>query len=141
MNNKQMMKNHMGKISRLVGNDVSSKFSYIISGDDIVSAYSKMKDELGYPLMMDSKYRRAIVYNKKGLERQIQNVINNSILENIQLLDTFVAQDVTNKINNAIGNKTNSSSNLGSMIGSVLGKGIVNGISSIVDDMLYSNDK
>ena len=26
-------------------------------------------NELGYPLMMDSKYRRAIVYNKKGLEQ------------------------------------------------------------------------
>lgn len=141
MNNGQMMKNHMRKIGSLVSNDVTNKYRYILSGDDIVSAYAKMKDELGYPLMMDSKHRRAIVYNKKGLEKQIQNVINNSIVENIQLLDTFVAQDVTNKINNAIGNKTNSSSNLGSMIGSVLGKGIVNGISSIVDDMLYSNDR
>ena len=138
MNYNNAMKHHMRNLGRLTGNDVSSRYSYMISGDDLTSAYAKMRDELGYPLMMDSKYRRAIVYNKKGLEKQITKLVNEVIIENIKLLDTFVAQDIVNKVNGAIsGSATKGSGNsFASMLGSALGKGIVKGIGDILDDMM-----
>lgn len=64
MNIKEMQKRHLGNISRQVGHDVSKKYSYIVNQDELTNAYFQMREELNYPLMMESRYRRAIVYNK-----------------------------------------------------------------------------
>ena len=136
------MDRHIGNLSRAVGHDVSNRYSYIISQNDIYKAYNDMRDELDYPLVMDSKYRRAIVYNKKGLEKKINEVVNNTILNNIQLLDRMVVQDIVTQLNSikqtsngtlAVSNTTNS---FASMLGSALAKGIVKGVSGIIDDMM-----
>ena len=67
------LQRHLGNISRQVGHDVSKRYSYIVSQDDLTNAWLQMNNDLGYPLMMDSKYRRAIVMNKQGLEKKIRN--------------------------------------------------------------------
>ena len=86
-------------MSRLVGHDVTDRYSYIVSRDDLVNAYLNMRNELGYPLMVDSKHRRAIVYNKKGLEKKVQQIINETIINNIGMLDSAIVSDITNKLN------------------------------------------
>lgn len=64
MDYRKAMQHHMRNISRQVGRDVSRRYNYIVTNDELTNAYLKMRNDLGYPLMMDSKYRRAIVYNK-----------------------------------------------------------------------------
>ena len=71
------MKRHMNNLGRLVGHKVGnglSTYQYILNSDDLTNAYLQMRNDLGYPLMVDSKYRRAIVYNKQGLEKRIQEI-------------------------------------------------------------------
>ena len=92
-------KRHLGNISRLVGHDVSNKYSYIISESDLINAWVKMHNDLGYPLMIDSKYRRSIVYNKQGLERQINNMIVECIKEATKDLTDIVVADIISQIN------------------------------------------
>ena len=137
------MNKHLGNISRAVGHDVTNKYSYIISSDDLTNAYVIMKDELGYPLMIDSKYRRAIVYNKKGLEKKIRETIDNCINDNIMLLDRFVVEDIVAQLNGIMQSangkimigKNNVSSNAKNLFSNALVKGLVNGVGKIIDDI------
>ena len=137
------MNKHLGNISRAVGHDVTNKYSYIISSDDLTNAYVKMKDELGYPLMIDSKYRRAIVYNKKGLEKKIRETIDNCIIDNIMLLDRMVVEDIVTQLNGItqsangkiIMGKTSVSNNTINLFSNALVKGLVNGVGKIIDDI------
>ena len=79
---KSAMQRHMNNLGRLVGHNIGSganKYQYILNSDDLTNAYLQMRNDLGYPLMVDSKYRRAIVYNKQGLEKRIQQMINDTI--------------------------------------------------------------
>ena len=131
------------KLGRLVGNDMSHKYSYIISQDDLINAYTQMRDELGYPLMVDSKYRRAIVYNKKGLEKKIRETIDKCIIDNIMLLDRMVVEDIVTQLNGItqsangkiIMGKTSVSNNTINLFSNALVKGLVNGVGKIIDDI------
>ena len=92
------LQRHLGNISRQVGHDVSKRYSYIVSQDDLTNAWLQMHNDLGYPLMMDSKYRRAIVMNKQGLEKKIAEMVNECIIANIKELENMVAEDIGNDI-------------------------------------------
>ena len=92
------MQRHLGTIAVQQGYGTGSSYSYILNQEDLTNAYLQMRNDLGYPLMVDSKYRRAIVYNKEGLEKQIENMINNCIIANIQELEKMVAEDIVNDI-------------------------------------------
>ena len=102
-----------------------------------------MHHDLGYPLKVDSKYRRAIVYNKSGLEKQIQDMIQQVIGDNLKELADVVADDITAQLNSlttsANGQFIHKSgvhtSNFGAMIGKVLGKGLVKGFNDILNDI------
>lgn len=142
------MKHHMNNLGRLVGHDVSNRYSYIVSQNDLVNAYVQMKDELGYPLMMDSKYRRAIVYNKKGLEKQIRQSINDTIINNIHLLERMVVEDIVAMLNGIVqsangtivlgkGGVSKSATNL---FVDAMVKGVVKGVGSIIEDMTNPKD-
>ena len=143
------MKRHLGNISRAVGHDVTNKYSYIISSDDLTNAYVKMKDELGYPLMMDSKYRRAIVYNKKGLEKKIRETIDKCIIDNIMLLDRLVVEDIVTQLNGItqsangkiVMGKNSMSNNTMNLFSNALVKGLVNGVGKIIDDITDVREK
>lgn len=140
---------HLGNISRQVGHDISKRYSYIVSQDDLTNAWLQMHNDLGYPLMMDSKYHRAIVYNKQGLEKQIAQMVNDCIIANIKELESMVAEDIGKDIESMLNGlvqaangtvtlgKTSSRSG-GSAINrftSALVKGLVKGVGKIIDDM------
>lgn len=145
---------HLGNISRQVGHDVSKRYSYIVSQDDLTNAWLQMHNDLGYPLMMDSKYHRAIVYNKQGLEKQIAQMVNDCIIANIKELESMVAEDIGKDIESMLNGlvqaangtvtlgKTSSRSG-GSAINrftSALVKGLVKGVGKIIDDMTNTKD-
>lgn len=148
-----IMKHHLGNISRQVGHDVSNRYSYIVSQNDLINAYTQMRDELGYPLMIDSKYRRAIVMNKKGLEEKIDNMIMdvlcNNINELIQIVSNDTVDNIANQINSliqtsnglvAIGNRSNTRSSSLDRFARMLGRAMVKGFTKIVEDMCKSED-
>lgn len=154
MNTNEIMQKHLGNLSRLTGHDVSHKYSYIINQDDLTNAYLQMRNDLGYPLMIDSKYRRAIVYNKQGIERKIAEMINECIIANIKELESMMIEDVSKDIENMLNGITQSShgvitlgkvNNKGcksatNRFASALAKGLVKGVSKIIDDMTNPKD-
>lgn len=141
---------HIRNLGRLAGKNIgsgSSRYSYILDSNDLTNAYLQMRNDLGYPLMVDSKYRRAIVYNKQGLEKKIQNMINECIAEASKTLANIVVADINHQLNNitiapngklTIGGGSNF--NIGSMLGSALGKGLVNGFFTILDEITDNDD-
>lgn len=141
---------HMNNLGRLVGHKVGSGLStyqYILNTDDLTNAYLQLHDELGYPLQIDSRYRRAIVYNKKGLEKRIQDMINDTIEAAAKNLSDIVVADITNQLNNitmAANGKFvvggGKSFNLGGMLGHALGKGLVDGFFTIIDEITDNDD-
>lgn len=141
MNYRNTLKHHMGNIRRASGGKGGSRYEYMISKSDIGNAYMQMRDELGYPLMIDSKNRRAIVYNKKGIEKKIQQLIDDCILSNMKLIENMVTTDIVNEVNKQLngitqmGKTTTKSSNV-KLFTSAMTKGLINGISGIVDDMM-----
>lgn len=143
------MQRHMANLGRLYGHKTSggSKYSYIVNTDDLTNAYLQMRQDLGYPLMIDSKYRRAIVYNKEGLERKIQNMINEVLEESAKKLSDIVVADISYQLNNLTMNSKgqivgsgNHSFNMASMLGSAIGKGLVKGFFNILDDITDNSD-
>lgn len=142
--------NHVRNLGRLVGKNIgngNNKYSYILNTDDLTNAYLQMRNDLGYPLQVDSKYRRAIIFNKQGLEKKIQNMINECIENAAKSLANIVVADITFQLNNltmaangkmvAGGSK---SFNLGGMLGSALGKGLVDGFFTIIDEITDYDD-
>ena len=151
------MKHHLGNISRQVGHDVSNRYSYIVNQDDLTNAWLQMHNDLGYPLMVDSKYRRAIVYNKEGLEKQIQKMIAECIQASSKELADMVATDTVNEIaaqlnsltqaaNGQIvigktGGGSNRSSGAANRFAAALGRNLVKGFFKLIDDITEPTDK
>ena len=149
MNTEDIMRHHLGNISRQVGHDVSKRYSYIVNQDDLTNAWLQMHNDLGYPLMMDSKYRRAIVMNKQGLEKKIAEMVNECIIANIKELENMVAEDIGNDIEsmlNGLVQSANGAITLGktsnrsggsatNRFASALAKGLVKGVGKIIDDI------
>lgn len=137
-------KKHFGDISRLVGHDVSNRYSYIIDEKDLTNAWLQFHNDLGYPLMIDSKYRRAIVYNKSGLERKIQQMIMEVMEENGKILADMIANDITNQLNNltdtANGKLTTTKSNRSFYLANAISKGLVKGFFKVLDDIIIPDD-
>lgn len=143
------MQRHLGNISRQVGHDVSNRYSYIVSSEDLTNAYLQMRDELGYPLMVDSRNRRAIVYNKKGLEKRIEQMIGDCIVANVKQMEEAVVEDIMNDLVMEINGLTQTVKGGGvirknkglNMVTSAIIKGLVNGVSKIIDDISSRKDK
>lgn len=141
-------KNYMNYKNKNSGS-ASNRYHYILNESDLTSAWLKFHNDLGYPLMTDSKYRRAIIYNRQGLEKQIEKMIANVIETELKDLADIVVADITYQLNNltqtASGQlvKPNGlhTSSMGSLIGRALGKGLVNGFSKILDDMTDTDDR
>lgn len=140
---------HLNNLGRLVGHKVGgglSTYQYILNTDDLTNAYIQMRNDLGYPLKVDSKYRRSIVYNKQGLEKQIEKMINDTIENSFNKLSDLVAQDIANKVDSLLSASAgtigsgNTSFNSAKMIGSVIGKGLVKGFFDILDSITDTED-
>lgn len=151
MGKNRAMQRHMTNLGNLVGHKVGngiSTYQYILNTDDLTNAYLRLHDELGYPLQIESRYRRAIVYNKKGLEKRIQQMINDTIENAAKNLADIVVADITHQLNNitfaangkAVVGGGGSSFNIGGMIGHALGKGLVDGFFTIIDEITDNDD-
>lgn len=146
MNQQNSIQRHLGNISRQVGHDISNRYSYIVSSDDLTNAYIQMRNDLGYPLMMDSKYRRAIVYNKEGLEKKISTIINECILSNIKTLEKMIVDDIVNDVTTQLNSLTqtangtimpskSNSKSFTNMFASAMAKSLVNSISNLINEI------
>lgn len=152
MDYEKAKKHHFDNLSRQVGHDVSKRYNYIISNDDLTNAYLQMRDELGYPLMIDSKYRRAVVYNKKGLEKKIQNLVYECIINNAKEFEDMVANDVADDIIdqlNSMVQTANGQIKKGSVkkksatseFAKALAKGLVQGVGKIIDEITKYDER
>lgn len=140
------MKKHIGNISRLAGNDVSVRYGYAVDKDSIVGRYMQMRSELGYPLVIDSRNRRAVVYNKKGVEKEIQKLIDKCVISEVKQMENMIANDVVDLITyhlNGIPQYNNNVKSNGVIrnISSAMVMGLAKGVVDIVDDMINNNDK
>lgn len=150
MESKIITQRHLENLGHLVGHKVNggtSVYQYILSSDDLTNAYLKMRNELGYPLMIDSRYRRAIVYNKKGLENKIQDMINKNMEKVANTMSDLIFKDITYQLNNIITTKNGemligrgNSSSIGNILGKTLGKGLVKGFFTILDEITDKDD-
>lgn len=149
MDYKSIVQHHMKQLSNQVGHDITTyNYNYVSGEDELMNAYAQMRNDLGYPLAMDSKYRRAIVYNKQGIEKQIAEMIEENIMDNIGELESEIANNVANDIINQLNGLTQTASGTivlgGSSSGSgtvgkfasLLAKGLVKGVGKIVDDII-----
>lgn len=149
MDYQNIMQRHLGNISRGIGHDVSNRYSYIISQNDLTNAYLQMKNDLGYPLMMDSKYRRAIVYNKEGLEKEISKMIDGCILANIKELEKMIVEDISNDVETMLngitqaqngrvlmGKSNSKNASFTNIFAKSLAKGLVKGVGKMIDDIV-----
>lgn len=153
MDYQRVMQTHLGNISRQVGHDVSKRYSYIVNQDDLTNAWLQMHNDLGYPLMVDSKYRRFMIYNKQGLEKQIAQMVNECIIDNIKELESMVAEDFGNDIESmlngitqvangtvVLGKAQGKSGNSTNRFAKALAKGLVKGVEKIIDNTTSPND-
>lgn len=141
---------HINNLGRLTGNSGNNKYSYIVNTDDLTNAYLQMRNDCGFPIMVDSKYRRAIVYNKKGLEKKLEKMIIECIYQNMQPLVDLVSTDIVNEVTtlfNSIKQDANgkfvigssfvkSRNNKTSIFAKTLAKGLVKGVGNLIDEIM-----
>lgn len=151
MDNRSAMQRYIGEINRQGRNGMASRYTYILDNDDFTNAWIKMHDDLGYPLMVDSRHRRAIVYNKKGLEQKIQKMILECISNSMKELEKMVAEDIVNEVTNELNGlvqlsngtitRSGKSNNRDmSKFANLLAKGMVKGVSDLIDEITNPND-
>lgn len=146
MNSKEIMNQHLGNLSRLAGHPVT-KYEYMISRNDFARAWAEAHSDLGYPLLKESMRDRFLITNKAGLEKKVNEVITELIVNSEKLLidmlkedATYAVQDVINSIdikNNSfvIGTLATHTSSYASKVGKFLGKAIGQAAGKIVDIM------
>ena len=149
MNYKKALNNHLGNLSRSAGlNGATSSYEYILSQNDLQNAWVKAHTDLGYPLKKESARDRYLIYNRQGLENEINKVltelIQNDLETIVQLIkeDTTVAiQDILDSINVVNNNfvvgisSTSTTHNLSSKLGRLMGKAITKATKKIMDIM------
>ncbi len=139
---------HLGNISRMVGHDVTHRYSYITSESELIDAWLKLHEDLNYPLMVDSRYHRALIYNREGLEKFIQDNLINNMKQAFDELANIATNDIEKMLNNIIqtkdgkiiidkSNNTNSTINL---IANATAKGLVKGIFNLLDEITRYDD-
>ena len=123
----------------------STVYDYSINTNDFANLWYSLHNDLGYPLKIDSRYKRAIIYNKQGLEKQIQQMITEVIGKELGQLADLVANDITAQIDSITQTASGKivktrSNNLGTTIASAIGKGLVNGFFNIIDSIIVPDD-
>ena len=142
--------NHLGNLSRLVGHPVT-RYEYMLSGDDIMNAWAQAHADLGYPLKKESARQRYLIYNKQGLEKQINEIITELIINSEKILIEMLKEDATqimqeladsiNVVNNQVVIKKPSNQNsFGSKVGKYLGKAIAQATKKIIKEMTKDNN-
>ena len=150
MNNQIYKDHHIGNLSRLVGHPVT-RYEYMLSQDELVDAWVKAHAELGYPLKKQSYRDRYLIYNKQGLEKEIEKIITELIINSEKILVEMLREDATqvmqeladsiNVVNNQVViNKPSNQSSFGSKVGRYLGKAIAQATKKIVKELTKDNN-
>ena len=135
------MNNHLNNLKRLNGGKGVTRYEYITSTDELYRNFIESKQDLNYALRKEVK-RDRYVMNKEGLERQIKEDINETLMQEIDQLDSLVAADVTNKIYGMLGSgSVGANSSFAANIGKTLGKALAKGTFTLLDEITkYDND-
>lgn len=94
MNHQFAMNNHLGNLSKLAGHPVT-KYEYILSQNELTNAWVKAHADLGYPLLKESARDRYLITNKAGLEKKVNEVIAELIVNSKKILVDMLNQDAT----------------------------------------------
>lgn len=151
MNTNNYINNHLGNLSRLAGHPVT-RYEYMLSRDDLTNAWAKAHADLGYPLKKESARDRFLIYNSKGLEKQINEIITELIINSEKILIEMIWEDgiqvmqeladCINVVNNkATVKKPSSKSSFGSKVGKHLGKAIAQATNNILKEMMKDPKK
>lgn len=143
--------NHLGNLSRLVGHPVT-RYEYMLSGEDIMNAWAKAHADLGYPLKKESARDRFLIYNSKGLEKEVNKIITELIINSEKILVEMLREDATevmqeladsiNVVNNQVViKKPSNQSSFGSKVGKYLGKAIAQATKKIMNEMMKDPKK
>jgi len=68
----EAMRRHLNNLSRQVGGDVTDKYRFITSSDELYKSFMESKADLRYALKKETKRDRYIVMNSEALSRSIQ---------------------------------------------------------------------
>ena len=148
MNNKRVMRNHIGNINRAAGTAGGTRYEFILSQDDLLRAYFESHKDLNYNLRKESKRDRFIM-NTPAMQQEINKICGNAIQKASKELAELVAADARNEverqINAALGgsaattSKNNSSRSTSALSNAIVG-GLMSGIGGIINDMFESED-
>ena len=137
------MNHHMKNISRQVGHDVTNRYSYITSSDDLTNALLESHRDLDYALRKEVK-RDRFVLNSQALEKALEEAINKTFDE-VENGLSELADDTINDIVSALNSLTVSNNqfvipkakrSFAADVGKMLGKAIAKSTIKIFDDMI-----
>lgn len=142
------MGNHLGNISRQIGRDVTNRYSYITTSDELTNAFLQAKSDLGYPLRKEVK-RDRFVLNAESLEKALEEAINKTFNE-VEKGLTELANDTINDIVSSLNGLTVTNDHFvakppkrsfAADLGKMLGKTIAKSTVKIFDDMINGNNR
>ena len=83
-------------------NNGTNKYSLIADYDDLTAAWVQFHNNLGYPLKKESYRDRYLIYNKQGLEQEIEKTISTALEEAASKIMDEVAAGAINEITAAL---------------------------------------
>lgn len=97
----EYMKHHLGNLSRQVGHDVSNRYSYILSQDELLNAYFQQRQDLQYALRKEIKRDRFIL-NSRGLEKELNRILEEAITEAANQMLIWLSEDANNVLQSVL---------------------------------------
>ena len=150
---KGAMSRHQNKLSNITGNDVSRRYSYILTGNDLLNAYLNSKKDLNYALRKEVK-RDRFVLNSKGLQKELEELCKKALDSASQGFSQVIAADTVNEVAKQLNGLVQLSNGKVVFSGSKVGasnsgrnsaaaqmtkaftQGVMSGLSGIVEDIL-----
>lgn len=142
------MDNHLRNISRELGRDITNKYNYITSTDELTQAFIEAKRDLNYPLRKEVK-RDRYVLNSEALEKALEEAINKTFNE-VENGMTELANDTINDVICALNGITvtnnqfvakPSKRSFAADLGKMLGKAIAKSTIKVFDDIINGNNR
>lgn len=150
---KSVISRHQNNLSNITGNDVSRRYSYILTGNDLLNAYLNSKKDLNYALRKEVK-RDRFVLNSKGLQKELEELCRKALDSASQGFSQVIAADTVNEVAKQLNGLVQLSNGKVVFSGSKVGasnsgrnsaaaqmtkaftQGVMSGLSGIVEDIL-----
>lgn len=146
MNN--AINNHLNNLSRLAGRDVTNRYEYIMTSNDLLKSFIEAKRDLTYPLRKEVKRDRYIL-NAESLEKALEEAINKALTE-VEKGMTDVANNTVNDVVSALNNITTSGNkfiakpikrSFAADVGKMFIKSLAKNTAKIFNDMMNINNR